>query len=114
MKQYTLVFPITENTICLGYKKRGFGHGNWNGFGGKIQDGESEREAAIRELNEESCIQGELESLEKVARIEFFFKDGAHLEVHVFLIRSWRGDLTETEEMKPVWFHFSDIPYKEM
>ena len=53
MKPTTLVFPIDEqNRILLGRKKRGFGANKYNGFGGKLDDGESFRECAIRELYE--------------------------------------------------------------
>ena len=48
MKPTTLVFPIDEqNRILLGRKKRGFGANKYNGFGGKLDDGESFRECAI-------------------------------------------------------------------
>jgi 8-oxo-dGTP diphosphatase/2-hydroxy-dATP diphosphatase len=34
-------------------KKRGFGKGKWNGFGGKVEEGECIEDSAIRELEEE-------------------------------------------------------------
>ena len=34
--------------ILLGYKKRGFGARKWNGFGGKVEIGETIEEAAKR------------------------------------------------------------------
>lgn len=37
-------------------KKRGFGEGWWNGYGGKVQDGESMTDAMVRELQEESDL----------------------------------------------------------
>ena len=37
----------------LGLKKRGFGEGKYNGFGGKLNKGESFEEAACREIEEE-------------------------------------------------------------
>ena len=70
-KDYTLVFCVkrengdfdhndldyTKNSlILLGMKKRGFGTGKWNGFGGKVEAGESNEQAALRELKEESSI----------------------------------------------------------
>ncbi|CAM9897292.1 unnamed protein product, partial [Ectocarpus fasciculatus] len=42
--------------ILLGMKKRGFGEGKWNGFGGKVESGESVDEAAKRELMEEAGV----------------------------------------------------------
>jgi len=44
----TLVMATNQSSILLGYKKRGFGSGRWNGFGGKVEPGESIEEAAVR------------------------------------------------------------------
>jgi 8-oxo-dGTP diphosphatase/2-hydroxy-dATP diphosphatase len=43
-----LVLVLKKSEILLGLKKRGFGEGKWNGFGGKIESGESVIQAAIR------------------------------------------------------------------
>ena len=40
-KLLTLVFVLGHGRVLLGMKKRGFGEGNWNGFGGKKELGES-------------------------------------------------------------------------
>jgi 8-oxo-dGTP diphosphatase / 2-hydroxy-dATP diphosphatase len=51
-KEYTLVFCRREvnnhREILLGMKKRGFGAGKWNGFGGKLEENESNEDAAKR------------------------------------------------------------------
>ena len=47
-KLLTLAFIKDSSKILLGYKKRGFGIGRWNGFGGKVQPGESIENAAKR------------------------------------------------------------------
>ena len=64
-KLLTLVFVLDESQILLGLKKRGFGCGRWNGFGGKVENGETIVEAAkrfvknsilpISRLNEPTC-----------------------------------------------------------
>ncbi len=113
-KTLTLVYLLREESVCLGYKKRGFGEGMWNGYGGKLEEGESILDASVRELKEESLVDVSKENLEQVAVVEFFFEDGKHLEVHSFFVRTWNGEPTETEEMKPQWFLFSDIPYEKM
>ena len=51
-KLLTLVFIIEKDSILLGMKKRGFGAGWWNGFGGKVQQGETIEEAAKRSIKE--------------------------------------------------------------
>ncbi|XP_061212980.1 oxidized purine nucleoside triphosphate hydrolase isoform X1 [Neopsephotus bourkii] len=45
-KLFTLVLVVQPQRVLLGLKKRGFGAGLWNGFGGKVQPGESIEEAA--------------------------------------------------------------------
>ena len=48
VKLFTNAFIIEPERILLGMKKRGFGAGWWNGFGGKVQSGETIEEAARR------------------------------------------------------------------
>lgn len=94
-------------------KKRGFGVGRWNGFGGKIEQGETVEEATMRELSEEVGIQGG--KLEKMGVLEFSFQnDPKVLEVHIFKLTDFIGDPIETEEMKPKWFSNSEIPFYQM
>lgn len=49
-KVYTCVFVLDQNknNILLGFKKRGLLEHKWNGFGGKIEPGETILDAAIR------------------------------------------------------------------
>ena len=49
----TLLFVIRDGEILLIRKQRGLGAGKINGPGGKLEAGESPREAAIREVQEE-------------------------------------------------------------
>lgn len=113
-KILTLCFIVRDRMILLGMKKRGFGMGRWNGFGGKVEVGESIEEGASREMSEECLV--DVQSMEKVGIHEFEFekKKGDILEVHVFRVDAFDGDPTETEEMKPRWFSFDEIPYAEM
>lgn len=48
IRQYTLAFIRKEDRILLGMKKRGFGVGRWNGFGGKVHSDEMILQAAKR------------------------------------------------------------------
>ncbi len=113
-KLFTLCFVLGEGNVLLGLKKRGFGAGRWNGFGGKVNSGEDIKEAAIRETQEESGIV--VRDLIQVGTHEFEFSSdpGTILEVHVFRCQNYSGEIIETEEMKPCWFPNPDIPYAEM
>ena len=94
-------------------KKRGFGAGRWNGFGGKVENGEKIEDTAKRELNEEVGISAV--GLEKVGIIDFEFKGNSEiLEVHIFKGQDYSGEPVESEEMKPQWFLIDAIPFQDM
>lgn len=112
-KILTLVIIRRECEILLGFKKRGFGANKFNGFGGKVEPGETILDGAKRELFEESHLTSE--SLKEVGLLEFEFKgDPVLLETHVFTTDQFKGDPIETEEMKPQWYPVNQIPYDQM
>src|SRR6185369_10491820 len=99
--------------ILLGMKKRRFGAGRWNGFGGKVERVESIEESLMREVQEEAGIRP-LDA-EKVGYMEFEFENNDELiEVHLFKSASFEGEPKESEEMKPAWFHIDEIPFDQM
>lgn len=113
VKQLTLCVIVKNHQILLGMKKRGFGKGNWNGFGGKVQNGETVKQAAIRECKEEAGI--DVIDVKSRGNLIFTFEeDVLALFVHVFIATAFSGDPKETEEMKPEWFSFEKIPYSQM
>jgi 8-oxo-dGTP pyrophosphatase MutT (NUDIX family) len=112
MKKLSLLFLYKENEILLALKKRGFGQGLWNGVGGKQQLGENIKETAIRECQEEILVTPK--SLNNVAKLMFNYADGQSILVYVYLSEHWQGEPKESEEMKPQWFNFNDIPFQEM
>ncbi len=115
MKLTTLCFCLKEDQVLLGKKKSGFGKGKWNGYGGKIEEGESLKDAAIRELEEESRLLASKESLEQVGLARFYVDEDQLFECHVFLIKTWQGKPGRTEEItKHRWFSISQLPLKEM
>ena len=112
-KILTLCLTKEEGMLLLGMKKRGFGEGRWNGFGGKVEEGETIIEAAIREMKEESGLM--VKDLEEVGVVNFNFLDtGKILEVHIFNVLSYGGSIMETEEMSPKWFNLDEIPFADM
>lgn len=114
--QATLCIPLKGDEVLLGMKKRGFGVGKYNSFGGKVKLGETIEEAALRELQEESGISSQLEHLTKVAEIDFYFPHKPEYDqtVHIYTVSTFSGEPQETEEMAFRWFNRNDIPYHQM
>ena len=114
MTPAVLGFIIKNNRVLLAMKKRSFGKGWWNGYGGKIKSGESPLEAVLRETREEIGIV--LKDPVHHGTLHFFFEDGETSDwvVHVFWAEDFEGEPAETEEMAPRWFFVEEIPYDAM
>lgn len=117
-KIVTLCFLLREDEVLLGLKKVGFGKGKWNGIGGKVEDGESILSGAVREISEEIHVEVQEHHLEKTAELLFRFKGGdgtsTEMEGHVYLVREWKGEPSESDEMSPKWYKRKAMPYETM
>ena len=115
-KASTLVLLVQEGRLLLGMKKRGFGVGKWNGFGGKVESGETVREGALREMREECGVDIPSSALTEAGVLAFDFPDGScgPLLVHVFKASGYTGKIEESEEMAPRWFETNSIPFDQM
>lgn len=119
-RQYVLCIIHSGDRILLGMKKKGFGEGKWNGFGGKIEAfdrGRSRMEtlenAVRREIREECGL--EALKVHHRGKIYFTFYDNQDLlEVDVFRCSDFTGEIAESDEMVPRWFAVSEIPYESM
>lgn len=112
-KLLTLCIIHQHPRILLGMKKRGFGAGRWNGFGGKVEKNETIEQAAIREVEEEAGLLPL--NMTPMGVLDFEFKnDSEILEVHIFRITDFNGKPTESKEMRPHWFHVNEIPFHQM
>ncbi|RLN93902.1 hypothetical protein BBJ28_00014098 [Nothophytophthora sp. Chile5] len=102
--------------VLMGEKKRGFGQGKWNGFGGKVEATDASiAAAAAREIQEEANVTVREQDLEPRGVLLFSFESGKEvLEVHVFLTYDFVGEPSESEEMKPQWYDADDIPFDQM
>lgn len=107
-----LCFIKENDQLLLMHKKRGLGKGKINAPGGRIENGESAEEAAIRETMEEVCVTAG--QLTQKAQLRFIFTDGYSLDVSVFFADSYTGKIEETDEAIPFWCPINKIPYEKM
>lgn len=112
MKQLTLVFLRRGDEVLLGYKKRGFGMGQWNGLGGKVEEGESIEDSARRETFEEVGVH--VGALSRFGIILCDYRNVEKpdvIEIHLFDSSDFSGEPIETDEIKPVWYKVSEYPF---
>ncbi len=112
VERATLMFVVQDGRILLIHKKRGLGKGKINGPGGKIEPGETPRECAIRETQEELCITPT--GVEDGGLLHFQFIDGFSIHGYVFTATGFEGTPTETDEAIPLWFPIDDLPFDRM
>ena len=112
-KNGTLVYIFKDNKILLGCKKYGGAKGKLNGFGGKIEEGESEEAAAMREVYEETSLK--LKNMELKGVINFYWLDTKEeAKMFVYISKDFEGIPTESKEMTVKWFDVDDIPKERM
>lgn len=101
------------NEVLLGMRKRDPRKGTWSGYGGKVEQGESPLDAVKREVAEEAGIA--ILDVNQIGTLTFASpKYPSDHVMHLFQALSFTGQLTETDEMAPQWFHVHKIPYEQM
>ena len=117
MRICTLGFLFKEGKIILAKKKRKIGVGKWNGYGGKVEEGEDMVASLVREFKEESDLDIDANACIPLGYMDFHFQDtdSSPLRAYVYRIDDFDGHPKETEEMgEPKEFKLDEIPYDEM
>lgn len=110
------------NKVLLGLRKRvslGLGENLISGIGGKVGDTlqnqyESLEQALEREVLEEIGVS--IKVFRKMGRVKFIFphKLKWNQDVLVYVVESWEGEPTETQDIKPLWFDVDQLPFSKM
>ncbi|MBB2975954.1 8-oxo-dGTP diphosphatase [Microbacterium endophyticum] len=102
--------------VLLGHKRTGLGLGRIVGIGGKIERGETVREGAVREVQEETGLLVEASDLVAVGVLDYLFPSQPtwSQRSHVFTCTAWTGEPVETDEIVPKWYSIDDIPFERM
>ncbi|KAL7419137.1 hypothetical protein Q5752_005973 [Cryptotrichosporon argae] len=115
-RKYTLVFIVNcqSRKVLLGLKKRGFGLGMWNGFGGKVEPGET----VLRGAEECGLCLGH-DDVRHAADFAIVYIDAAGraaetIDCAVYAATAWHGEPVDTDEMRPEWVAVDHLPYDDM
>jgi 8-oxo-dGTP diphosphatase len=108
----TLTFVVSGARMLLIRKKRGLGAGKINAPGGRLNAGESWRDGAVREVEEELRVTP-IDPI-YLGENRFQFVDGYSIHVAIFRATAITGVPTETDEAIPMWCDLARLPYEEM
>lgn len=108
----TLLFVVRDGQVLLILKKRGLGAGKINGPGGRLDPGETPRDCAIREVQEELRVTPT--GVRDAGELLFQFVDGHSIHGYVFRADDCHGEPQETDEAEPRWTPIDRIPYDRM
>ena len=108
---------LHDNKVLLGLRKKvsnGLGLNIISGIGGKLEPGETEEAALIREINEEIDIT--ITQYTKVGRAICLFPHNPKWcqDVIIYTIKEWKGEPSETNVMQPAWYNLNKLPLKHM
>jgi 8-oxo-dGTP diphosphatase len=116
----TLCFLLRDGDsgpeVLLGLKRTGFGTGKIVGIGGHVEPGESEAEAVVREVREETGVMVRQEDLADAGVVQFVFpaKPAWDMHTRLFTARRWVGEPEESDEIMPQWFQTGILPVDRM
>ncbi|OFI38833.1 NUDIX hydrolase [Arthrobacter sp. SW1] len=108
--------PDGGRDVLLGQKKTGFGAGKVVGLGGHVEPGESDAEAACREVFEESGVTVLEEDLVDAGTVRFVFpaRPEWNMRTRLFTAERWEGVPEESPEIVPEWFDVDALPVERM
>jgi 8-oxo-dGTP diphosphatase len=112
VERATLLFVRKKGKLLLIHKKRGLGAGKINGPGGRLDPGETPKQAAIRELREELRVTPT--GVRRAGELLFQFTNGHSIHGYVFTATGIQGRPQETHEAVPMWTSVKSIPYQNM
>lgn len=104
-----------KGEVLLRKKALGWGKGNWNGPGGKVETEETIEESVKREVFEETNVK--IKSLLERGFLEFIFskeKSKNNQRVYIFISKDWEGEPEDMGDGELKWFSKDNFPFEDM
>ncbi len=106
---------VREGRALLGHRSPGrrWYPDVWDVLGGHVDDGESQQEALVRELDEELGIRVDVDPGDPVAHFVDPAGQGGGLDITIWVVTSWRGEIAnrapeEHDDLR--WFARDEVP----
>lgn len=116
----TLCFLLRDGAdgaeVLLGLKQTGFGRGKIVGIGGHVEPGETDEQAVVREVLEETGVVLQVEDLADAGSVQFVFpaRPEWNMSTRLFTARTWHGEPAPSDEILPEWFRVDTLPVERM
>jgi 8-oxo-dGTP diphosphatase len=100
---------IKNGQVLLGQRKKGDKHSlKWEFPGGKVEAGESPRQALVRELREELLIEATIG--DEIARYEHDYPSGSRVHLLFFAVKEFTGEPIARVFEQIEWADLSALP----
>lgn len=112
-KIFTMCIIHKNSYVLLSSRKKGFAKNLWTGYYGSLPEGGPINEYIKDSLLNEVGIK--CKNCEKSGILNFHFEEvGNFLEMHIFNVRKFSGNIIENKNVKFKWFKKDKIPYDKM
>ena len=112
--QQTLCHIIDGDRIVLKLATKGISKGKWNGPGGKLENGETPEQCAIREVEEETGLRVRNLTFHGVMDFYNFGSSVPMVTGYIYTTREFSGKIKSSSEGEVRWFKRSELPWKSM
>jgi 8-oxo-dGTP diphosphatase len=100
---------IDKGRVLLGQRRKGDRHPfKWEFPGGKVEQGESPRQALIRELREELLIEAKIGA--ELARYEHDYPSGSRVHLLFFAVKEYTGEPVARVFEQISWVELTALP----
>jgi len=100
---------IDKGRVLLGQRRKGDRHPfKWEFPGGKVEQGESPRQALIRELREELLIEAKIGA--ELARYEHDYPSGSRVHLLFFAVKEYTGEPVARVFEQISWVELAALP----